>query len=55
VHEISLKKYISENYSSADLLLADLPENKSEEVIRNARARKGEKYDKISIVSDSVL
>jgi hypothetical protein len=24
-------------------------------VIRNARARKGEKYDKISIVSDSVL
>lgn len=55
VHETTLTGYIKSNYSAADFLLADLPEWKSEEVIKNARNKIWEKYDRVSIVTDSVL
>jgi hypothetical protein len=55
VHETTLKKYISENYSSSDFLLADIPEDKREKLIDSARKNIGQKYDKVSIVTDSIL
>ena len=55
VHETTLKDYVKSSYSAADFLLADLPEWKSDEVINNARNKIWEKYDRISIVTDSIL
>lgn len=55
VHETTLKKYVSEKFSSADFLVADLPENKRDNIIQHARARIWEKYDKVSIVTDTIF
>ena len=55
VHETTLKKYISENYSSSDLLLANVPEDSRKSLINSAKSKIGQKYDKISIVTDSIL
>lgn len=55
VYETKLKDYIKSNYSAADFLLADLPKWKSDEVINNARYKIWEKYDRISIVTDSIF
>lgn len=55
VHETTLKDYISKNYSSSDLLLADVSEDKREKLVDSARIRIGQKYDRVSIVTDSVL
>ena len=55
VHETTLKKYIKENYSSADFLLADLPEWTQDDVIANARSKVWQKYDRVSIVTDAVM
>ena len=55
VHETTLKKYIDENYSSADLLLANVPDEKKDDVIQSAKNKIGEKYDRVSIVTDSIL
>ena len=54
VHETRLKDYIKTNYSSADFLLADLPEDKKDDVIGRARSKIWEKYDRVSIVTDSI-
>lgn len=55
VHETTLKKYIKENYSAADFLLADMPEWKADDIIANARSKIWEKYDRVSIVTDAVM
>lgn len=55
VHETTLKKYVNENYSSADLLLANVPDEKKDDIIKNAKNKIGQKYDRVSIVTDSVL
>ena len=55
VHETTLKKYIKENYSSADFLLADMPDWTQNDVIANARSKIWEKYDRVSIVTDAVM
>ena len=55
VHETTLKKYFNENYSSADILLADMPEWKADNVIANAKTKIWEKYDRVSIVTDAVM
>ena len=55
VHETTLKDYVKSSYSAADFLLADLPEWKSEEVVKSARNKIWEKYDRVSIVTDFIL
>lgn len=55
VHETTLKEYTSGKFSSADLLLANVPENSRENVVKEAKNRVGQKYDAVSIVTDSVL
>lgn len=55
VHEVSFKKYLSENYSCSDFMLADLPENKKDKVLQNAKNRIWQKYDRFSIITDAVF
>ena len=55
VHETTLKDYVKSNYSAADFLLADLPGWKAKDVIKNARSKIWEKYDRVSIVTDSIF
>lgn len=55
VHETTLKKYISENYSSSDFLLANISEDKREKLVDSARKNIGQKYDRVSIVTDWIL
>lgn len=55
VHETTLKKYIKENYSASDFLLANIPENKRTDMINNAKSKIWQKYDRVSIVTDSLL
>ena len=54
VHETKLKEYVQGKFSSADFLVADLPEEK-ENVIQHAKKRIWEKYDKISVITDAVF
>lgn len=55
VHETTLKKYIKENYSSSDFLLANTPKEKREDIISNAKSQIWQKYDRVSIVTDSIV
>jgi hypothetical protein len=52
VHEISFRKYIKENYSSSDFLLASFPKNKRNPIILNARNHVWQKYDRIAMILD---
>jgi len=55
VHETKLKEYVQGKFSSADFLVADLPEDKRENVIQYAKKRIWEKYDKVSVITDAVF
>lgn len=55
VHETKLKEYVQGKFSSADFLVADLPEEKRENVIQHVKKRIWEKYDKISVITDAVF
>ena len=52
VHEISFKKYIWENYSKSDFLLASFPRRKINPIILNIKNHIWQKYDKISMILD---
>ena len=54
VHEINFKKYIKDNYSKSDFLLASFPEDKVESIILNAKNHIWQKYDRISMILDIV-
>lgn len=54
VHEITFRKYIKENYSKSDFLLASFPEDKVEQIILNAKNHIWQKYDRISMILDIV-
>ncbi len=55
VHETSLKEYAKEKFSSADFLIANLPEDKRDGIIQHAKSRIWEKYDTVSVVTDSIF
>ena len=54
VHEIAFKKYIKENYSKSDFLLASFPKNKRNSIILNAKNHIWQKYDRIAMILDIV-
>lgn len=54
VHEISFKKYIKENYSESDFLVASFPKNKIDPIILNAKNHIWEKYNKLSMLLDVI-
>lgn len=54
VHEILFKKYIKENYSKSDFLLASFPKDKREPIILNAKNHIWQKYDRIAMILDIV-
>ena len=54
VHEITFRKYIKENYSKSDFLLASFPEDRRESIILNAKNHIWQKYDRISMILDIV-
>ena len=55
VHKIKLKEYVQGRFSSADFLVADLPEDKREKVIQYANEKEGQPYDPVSVVSDTIF
>ena len=54
VHEISFRKYIKENYSESDFLVASLPKNKITPIILNAKNHIWQKYDRLAMILDIV-
>lgn len=54
VHEILFKKYIKENYSKADFLLASFPKDRKNPIILNAKNHIWKKYDRIAILLDII-
>ena len=52
VHEISFKKYVWENYSKSDFLLASFPRRKIDPIILNIKNHIWQKYDRISMLLD---
>ena len=54
VHEISFKKYIKENYSKSDFLLASFPKDKRNPIILNAKNHIWQKYDRIAMILDII-
>ena len=55
VHETTLKEYVTRRFSSADFILADLPDDKKDDVVKHAKNRVWEKYDTVSIVTDTIF
>ena len=55
VHETRLKEYIKSSYSASDFLLADVPEWKANDIISSARSKIWQKYDRVSIVTDTII
>lgn len=55
VHETRLKEYAKEKFSSADFLISNLPEDKRDGIIQHAKSRIWEKYDTVSVVTDSIF
>ena len=54
VHEVSFKKYIKENYSSADFLLASFPKDRRKPIILNAKNHVWQRYDRIAMILDII-
>lgn len=54
VHEVSFKKYIKENYSKADFLLASFPKDRRKPIILNAKNYIWKKYDRMAILLDII-
>lgn len=54
VHEISFRKYVKENYSESDFLVASFPKNKITPIILNAKNHIWEKYDRLAMILDIV-
>lgn len=52
VHEISFRKYIKENYSKCDFLLASFPEDRNNPIILNAKNHIWQKYDRLAMILD---
>lgn len=52
VHETSFRKYICDNYSKSDFLLASFPRRKIDSIILNMRNHIWQKYDRISMMLD---
>lgn len=52
VHEISFKKYIWENYSKSDFLLASFPKKKINSIILNMKNQIWQKYDRVAMMLD---
>ena len=55
VHETRLKEYIKSSYSASDFLLAGVPEWKANDIISSARSKIWQKYDRVSIVTDTII
>lgn len=55
VHETSLKEYVNGKFSKADFLVANVPEDKRDGIIQHAKSRIWEKYDTVSVVTDSIF
>ena len=55
VHKTKLKEYVNEKFSSADFLVANLPEDKRDSIIQHAKNRIWEKYDTVSVVTDTIF
>jgi len=54
VHEITFRKYIKENYSKSDFLLASFPKDKTNPIIINAKNHIWQKYDRIAMILDII-
>lgn len=54
VHETTFRKYIKENYSESDFLLASFPKNKKNPIILNAKNHIWQKYDRIAMILDII-
>lgn len=55
VHEISFKKYIKENYSKSDFLVASFPRSKTDSIVLNAKNHIWQKYDRLIMILDVIF
>ena len=54
VHEITFRKYIKENYSKSDFLLASFPKDKRNPIVLNAKNHIWQKYDRVAMLLDII-